>query len=449
MGEALERDHLFINYAIEDAALAEWLTLKLSGEGYSVWCDRVKLLGGESYPRDIERALHERTFRMLSLISRASKEKDNPLKERTIALNIGRARKQEFIIPLNVEALPSHELPWQLSDLTYIPFHTSWAHGLVQLLKKLTSVDAPRTFMPARDSVREYMHERERLSGRPERLWTNLLPITDIPGSVLRITLHEKLSPEIASSWTYWAENDYVVGAFEGPPEGVEVDKVEEIPWLENDDREQRTIARDIVTVLLKEGMRSHCVQKGLRESANEEYVYFPSGLVPGDRLRFTRWDGEKTHVKAVGERAARTTNGVERFRYHLAVEFRPALFRYGTPMIQLRNRVYLADLNGTPLQGVKLVRRRKRLCKDWWNYEWLSRQLGSCAFLADAQGEIVLTSRAQSRLAIRAIPLTVTAPDGINEEEAGPLPVENDEEELDETDVTPGVGDEELEETT
>lgn len=91
MGQGAQRDHLFINYATEDGAFAEWLTLKLSGEGYSVWCDRVKLLGGESYPKDIARALHERTFRMLSLISRASKEKDNPLKERTIALNFGRS----------------------------------------------------------------------------------------------------------------------------------------------------------------------------------------------------------------------------------------------------------------------------------------------------------------------------------------------------------------------
>lgn len=36
------RDHVFINYASEDSDFAEWLTLRLSGEGYRVWCDRVK-----------------------------------------------------------------------------------------------------------------------------------------------------------------------------------------------------------------------------------------------------------------------------------------------------------------------------------------------------------------------------------------------------------------------
>ena len=35
------REHLFINYAIENTALAEWLTRKLTAEGYRVWCDRL------------------------------------------------------------------------------------------------------------------------------------------------------------------------------------------------------------------------------------------------------------------------------------------------------------------------------------------------------------------------------------------------------------------------
>src|SRR5438045_6308152 len=45
------RDHLFISYATEDRSLAEWLTRKLTADGYRVWCDCFSLLGGESYPR--------------------------------------------------------------------------------------------------------------------------------------------------------------------------------------------------------------------------------------------------------------------------------------------------------------------------------------------------------------------------------------------------------------
>jgi hypothetical protein len=130
------RDHLFISYAGEDADLAEWLTLKLTSEGYSVWCDMIKLLGGESYPRNIDEAIKNRTFRFIALLSRASLSKPNPLKERTLALNIARSRKEDFLIPLNVDGLSPTDLDWMTSDLTFIPFYKSWAAGLDQLLKK-------------------------------------------------------------------------------------------------------------------------------------------------------------------------------------------------------------------------------------------------------------------------------------------------------------------------
>ena len=146
-GENQVCEHLLINYATEDWALAEWLTRKLTAEGYRVWCDRFMLLGGESYPREIDEAIKNRTFRMLSLLSRASLTKPNPLKERTLALNIARERGIDFVIPLNVDGLRPTELDWMSSDLTFIPFSHGWAAGLRQLLAKLRSIDTPRSLL--------------------------------------------------------------------------------------------------------------------------------------------------------------------------------------------------------------------------------------------------------------------------------------------------------------
>ena len=122
-----ERDHLFINYASEDGVLAEWLTLRLAAEGYKVWCDKVKLLGGESYPVDVDLGIKESTFRLISLLSKHSLKKPNPLKERTLAINLGKERKIDFVIPLNVDGLSPTQLDWMTNDLTFIPFHQSWA----------------------------------------------------------------------------------------------------------------------------------------------------------------------------------------------------------------------------------------------------------------------------------------------------------------------------------
>lgn len=70
----LERDHLFISYAWEDGALAEWLARKLTAAGYRVWIDRFKMLGGERWPKDIDRAIKTRTFRMIALLSAARRD---------------------------------------------------------------------------------------------------------------------------------------------------------------------------------------------------------------------------------------------------------------------------------------------------------------------------------------------------------------------------------------
>ncbi|MDN5863937.1 MAG: toll/interleukin-1 receptor domain-containing protein [Gammaproteobacteria bacterium] len=141
------QEHLFISYATEDAALAEWLTLKLTIFGYKAWCDRFELLGGERFPRDIDQAIKEKTFRLLAILSKASLEKENPTKERTLALNIGKERKSDFLIPLQAEPLAPTDLNWMVSDITYIPFHESWSTGLRQLLKKLEKISTPQNLV--------------------------------------------------------------------------------------------------------------------------------------------------------------------------------------------------------------------------------------------------------------------------------------------------------------
>jgi len=88
------------------------------------------MLGGESFPKEIGAAIKEQTFRMLALISRKSAAKPNPVKEWTLGLALGQERKIDFLIPLNVDGIRSTELPWTLSDINWISFHSGgWAPG--------------------------------------------------------------------------------------------------------------------------------------------------------------------------------------------------------------------------------------------------------------------------------------------------------------------------------
>src|SRR5689334_5930525 len=95
------RDHIFISYGAEDAALADWLARKLASAGYAVWYDRLKLLGGEPWPRDIDGAIKDRTFRMLGLLSHASVQRQSPVREWTTAQSVGKDLAiPDFLIPL-------------------------------------------------------------------------------------------------------------------------------------------------------------------------------------------------------------------------------------------------------------------------------------------------------------------------------------------------------------
>ena len=71
------------------------------------------------------------------MLSRHSIKKPNPLKERTLALNMAKERKENFVVPLNLDGISPTDLDWMVSDLTFISLHLSWAEGLGQLLKML------------------------------------------------------------------------------------------------------------------------------------------------------------------------------------------------------------------------------------------------------------------------------------------------------------------------
>ena len=78
------RDFIFVSHANpEDNEFALWVTLQLAKEGYPVWCDLTRLLGGEDFWVDIENAIRERAVKFLYVLSNTSNTKPGPLKELT------------------------------------------------------------------------------------------------------------------------------------------------------------------------------------------------------------------------------------------------------------------------------------------------------------------------------------------------------------------------------
>lgn len=382
-------EYLFISYATEDAPLADWLTLKLTASGYKVWCDRFQLLGGERFPRDIDRAIKNDTFRLLALISKASIDKENPTKERTLALSIGRERKVDFLIPLKVEPLSATDLNWMISDITYIPFDKGWAPGLAQLFKKLDSIKAPKPLSDGSKIAASSVLQEELITTNIERLHTNAIEVLQIPDVIHRFDVRRSVSPAdkdvIFSTWPSYFIDDSTYLSFWSPPMDLQnrlcMRKAGGKLWRSGVDIDG-VLALNIVSNLLKQCIRIVCLEKGLKLQTEAGLLYFPNGLIKNNRLKFMSYAADKTHVLTGGQRK----KAGDKYRYHLAPTFDIRRNLIGKFCILLKIQILITDTTGALLPPRQALSRRKHLCKNWWNDQWFKRALATMYYLADGQ---------------------------------------------------------------
>ena len=419
------RDHIFISYATEQSALCDWLARRLAAEGYAIWCDRQKLLGGENWPNDIDAAINERTFRMLALLSRASMNKQNPqgewLKGNAIGKKLGIV---DFVIPLNTEGLRPDEITWNLQPINYIPFTPSWAEGLAALLKKLTSLDAPRSLRDGPRIAVGSMVANSTIRDESEILVSNCFEIVQTPRYIRKYTSETNLSPAerrvLRKEWACRDLSPTLVIAFDDPTSTVKerysFSYVNQVSW-----RDTPFIngikARDLVVNLVHKSLHRLLEGRGLKYSDGRRQWYIPPGLLAEDNLTFTSPDGKKRWFKAVSERTFHSRNGGEVYRYHLSPSL--SLLRDQTDpfVLFLRNRVYFTDTNGKPLDERKIVSRRKHLCKAWFNYEWWARTLGVAQLLADEDMYIRFGPEGEQQLVINAVPISLDVSKGIDDD--------------------------------
>ena len=432
LNTSTKRDHLFISSVLKDGVLADWLTKKLTAEGYFVWCEQFNLLGGETYPDDVDDAIKSRTFRFLGLYSRESLRDPEVIRQRSLALNIANERQQDFVIPLNVDDVSDLQLDQVTKALKFIPFQDNWAAGLKQLLEKLQSINCPQLLPQGKRIAAETFLEKDILSEEKETLFSNCLRIHRIPEVIHRFKTQKAIPEErlekLKDEWSYRQVNQDTFLSFHEPPTSImkeyrmikkggalwtEVERIDGI-WSPN-----------LVSELLRKALIVKCYQKGLQYCSENELLYFPPNLVENNRLNFTRPDGLKTYVNARGKR---TYPPGREYLYSLAPSFYVSqdLFDDFTALIRIRIR--LSDIEGTPLTGKRMIdSRRKYLCKNWWNNHWFNRVLAVSQFLADGE-KITIGEQQDEQIIVDTIPLHLKAPIGIDEDALDGLSYERSE---------------------
>ena len=272
-----ERDHIFISYATEQSVLCDWLARRLAAEGYAVWYDRLKLLGGENWPTDIDQAINERTFRMLALLSQASMKKPNPQGEWLKGTAIGKQLGiEDFVIPLNTEGLRPDQITWNLQPINYIPFFPSWAEGLAALLKKLQSIGAPRVLDNGPRIAVESIAGSSAVGEEPEELLSNCFEVGQAPRYIRKYEADTGLSRgerrALQREWACRDVSERHVLAFEDPPSGVNsrhgFQCVERVPWRDTTEVDGID-TRDLVVSLIH-----RCLDCLLRDVGMEHSHY-------------------------------------------------------------------------------------------------------------------------------------------------------------------------------
>lgn len=420
------RDHIFISYATEQWALCDWLARRLAANGYAIWCDRQKLLGGENWPNDINVAINERTFRMLALLSRESINKQNPQGEWLKGFAIGKKLGiDDFVIPLNTDGLRPDEIPWNLQPINYISFSPSWAEGLAALLKKLETIDAPRVLTGGPRIAIESIVTINAVRTEPEVLLSNCFEVIHVPRFVFKYKLLSgQLSTEerraLRIDWACRDVSPTRVFAFHDPPVSV-MNRygfrcVLRESWVDTD-KIDGFDTRDLVVSLIHKCINRLFEDRGLKYCNDRRQWYLPRGLLDNDRVKFSLPSGKQSWCSGVGERTYFGASGKEIYRYHLSPSFTVLREQINPFVLLLRNRVYLTDVKGVPLDEQKIVSRRKHLCKGWFNREWCARTLGVTQLLADGNGFIRFGPEGKQELIIKAMPIVINAPKGIRDD--------------------------------
>jgi hypothetical protein len=420
-----QRDHILIHYANSDLALAEWLARKLTSEGYLVWCEHLRSLGGEHYPEDVDDAIQNRVSCLVSLYSHSSLADPDIVRQRAVALNISKVSRH-FFVPLRIDSLPIDEMDQVTRQLKFIPFDKNWTEGLTLLLEKLGTSGCPKVLPNGKGSASKAFFESEILSKNREALVSNCLRILYLPNKIFRFT-PEKPIPieqleELKLVWAFRDARDGSYLSFHRPPgpasQTFQITKSESWSWRKKNKIEGIN-ATHLVSELIRKSINIKCFQKGLQYCQETRMVYFPFGLAQRDKIKY-RWpNGRSASVNTVGERKYHAGKK-ERYRYYLSPDFYVSQNLPDGFVILLRVRVRITDTVGIPLPSRKSLSRRKDLCMDWWNGEWLSRMLAICQFLSE--GDVIsIGDEKTEQIVISSQPFIIDSTKGINEEALDP----------------------------
>lgn len=420
---AFSLDHLIIDHVDADAALAHWLARRLTLAGYHVWCRGLAPLAGSSVTETIRGLLSNRAFRYICILSPESLADPDFTARRNIAQAVGQQREDGLMLPALAEPIDANALDQETRRLATARFTQGWAEGLKHIEEVLAATHCPRKPEGARDlAIRSYFPP-DIVLAEPEILASNLFRVIQFPKVILRFHSKKSIDDEGSPYLPQWGYRE--IGpthflSFHHPPielardlgiipkGGAVWSAVSELDGVRVD---------DLTKELLKKSLYAECRRRGLHYCEDRDLVYFPFDVLKHDHLSFRRLNGQATFFNVAGERTHGKGEHARKFRYHIAPVFVPKESSASGYEIIVRIRLRLTDTEGKLFSGRTANARRKKICKSWWNKEWLARTMGVMQFLASDGDRIVLGTSDDEKIVIDPQPRTWEIPVRLNED--------------------------------
>jgi hypothetical protein len=430
---AAERNMVFVSHANpEDNEFAMWLSLQLASNGYPVWCDLTKLLGGEDFWDDIQHALANRTIKFIFVLSRISNKKDGALQELAYAKTVAKKLKdqiKDFIVTVRLDDIPFDDIDIRVHRQNHIPFYPSWAQGLAQLLKKLEDDAVPKRVDFNPEAVcswwRDQFSANQGVVEQPEELLSNWFTVEDLPSKLsIHVLRPKRVGPvdfagtslpypsvwiNDASFLTFAKAEDFA----DSLGDNLIIDRTEEI-----------SLGALLVSDGIKDGPK-HLAQilrlawdqrlaralPAYEMATGQRCFYFKSGTVTDDSLDFLNADGKKGWRGVVGYKSV----GRDKKRiWHFGISGKP-IIRPET-LFLVKSHVLFSD-DGKTLWANKdaMARARRNQCRNWWNDDWRDRMLATMSHLAADDTRILFALGSDVAFALSKLPILFGSPVAYN----------------------------------
>lgn len=448
MGEDTRKhDMIFVSHANpEDNQFALWLSLRLANCGYPVWCDLTKLLGGEYFWEDIEKAIRSRTQKFLFVLSKTSNYKPGALDELNLALTVERRDNlKDFVIPLLIDDLQPKDFNISLQRRIAIPFHQNWASGLKQLLTKFDKdkiLKDPR-FNPS--AVNTWWEANTltdcAIRTESEDYFSNLFPIKSLPPVIYIHTFQTSYSYALKKNrlhYPYRRNGSYLISfasadnlTQNAPLEGLIINSKlinlqDFLQGISTPLTLKSQDAQNMVTDLVRKSWENLAWSKLPLHKLGKykKAVYFRNDYIKGNRVKAQLDFVSGRDIVGCRNRRDQYGNIIRTTYWHFALEAKPIIFPYPAFFI-IPHVLFSNDGKNIWESDLRNNKARRRYCKDWWNPEWRDRLLGMIDWLGDKQGYMELSLGSEKDVQVSTIPTVFQAPVTYIEptEKTGPKP--------------------------